>query len=68
MVDAVRALALGSDANAVLDHSAGYYAIAGLLWCAGLTIMFGIVANTMYHRTSGHRRSQPSRTLSRMHG
>ncbi len=68
MVDAVRALALGRDADAILDHSASFYATSSLLWCGALTIVFGLVATAMYQRASGPQASQPKRTLSRMHG
>ena len=52
MVDAVRALALGRDARPLLDHGTGYYVAGGLLWCAGLTILFGAVATAHVHAQS----------------
>jgi ABC-2 type transport system permease protein len=67
MVDAVRALALGDESDILLDHGAGYYVAAGLGWCIGLSVLFGAIATAMYGRTRG-RPSQPTRTLSRMHG
>ena len=38
MVDAVRSLTLGSDATAVLGHSAGHFVLLSLLWSAALVV------------------------------
>jgi ABC-2 type transport system permease protein len=51
MVDAVRALCLGGDAQAVLGHSAGHYVIPALLWTAGLVILFVAIAVGRFRRS-----------------
>ena len=50
MVDAVRALCLGDNAQALLGHSAGYYIVPALLWSAGLVAVFGSVAVAKFRR------------------
>ena len=50
MVDAVRALALGDSAEAVLGHSAGHYVVAAVLWAAAITVVFATVAVARFHR------------------
>ncbi len=40
MIGAVRALALGDDAAAVLGHSAGWFAVRALLWSAVIVVIF----------------------------
>lgn len=44
MVDAVRALALGPQAQAMLGHAAGWYVSVSLLWAAALVVVFAPVA------------------------
>jgi len=50
MVDAVRALALGTDAQAVLGHSASFYVTRSLLWAAGLVVVFAPLAVARYRK------------------
>jgi ABC-2 type transport system permease protein len=50
MVDAVRALALGDTATAVLGHSTAYYVVASLLWSAGLVAVFAPIAVLRYRK------------------
>ena len=40
MVGSVRALALGDDAEAVLGHSAGWFAVRALLWSVVIVAVF----------------------------
>ncbi len=49
LVNATRAFAIG-DAEAVLGHSAGYFAIRALLWCVVITAIFAPLAATRYQR------------------
>lgn len=50
MVNAVRALALGDRATAVLGHTAGYYLPAALIWSAVVTVVFVPIAVALYRR------------------
>jgi ABC transporter DrrB family efflux protein len=50
MVDAVRALALGDSAEAVLGHGAGHYVVAAVVWAAAITVVFGTVAVARFNR------------------
>ncbi len=50
MVDAVRALALGPEALAVLGHTAGYFVAWSLLWAAGIVLAFAPLAVARYRR------------------
>lgn len=50
MVDAVRALALGTAAQGVLEHGAGFYVIRALAWSAGIIVVFGSLAVARYRR------------------
>lgn len=50
MVDAVRALTLGPDAQAVLGHAAGFYVGRSLLWAAGIVAVFAPLAVARYRR------------------
>jgi ABC transporter DrrB family efflux protein len=50
MVDAVRALCLGDDAQAVLGHSAGHYVVPALAWTAALIAGFGALAIARFRR------------------
>ncbi|HYZ93353.1 MAG TPA: ABC transporter permease [Actinomycetota bacterium] len=50
MVDAVRALTLGSGAESILGHSAGYFVVRALLWAAALVVVFGALAVARYRK------------------
>lgn len=50
MVDAVRALALGSRAQPLLAHSAGWYVGVSLLWAAGIVAVFAPLAVGRFRR------------------
>jgi ABC-2 type transport system permease protein len=51
MVDTVRALCLGDDAQAVLGHSAGHYLIGSLLWSIAIVVVFGVLATARFRRS-----------------
>ena len=51
MVDAVRALTLGPEAEALLGHPAGYFVTRSLLWAAGIAAVFGATAIAKYRRS-----------------
>jgi ABC-2 type transport system permease protein len=50
MVDAVRALALGPQARAVLGHSAGFYVVRSLIWAAAIVAVFAPLAVARFRR------------------
>ena len=50
MVNAVRALTLGPQAQAVLGHAAGYYVVRSLLWPVVMVVMFAPIAVARYRR------------------
>ena len=50
MVDAVRALALGPHADALLGHPASYFVVRALLWAAGIVAVAVPVAVARYRR------------------
>jgi ABC transporter DrrB family efflux protein len=50
LVNAVRGFTLGGKAQAVLGHSAGYFAIRALLWSAVITGVFAPLAARRYRR------------------
>jgi ABC-2 type transport system permease protein len=50
MVNAVRALTLGPEAQAVLGHTAGYYVVRSLLWSVALVVVFAPIAVARYRR------------------
>jgi ABC-2 type transport system permease protein len=50
MVDAVRALALGPRAAALLGHSTGWYVTVSLLWAAGFIAVFAPLAVARFRR------------------
>ena len=50
MVDAVRALTLGPEAQAVLGHGAGFYVARSLLWAAVIVAVFAPLAVARYRR------------------
>ncbi len=50
IVNAVRGFSLGDDAVRVLGHSAGYFAVRALLWCALFIIVFAPLAARRYKR------------------
>ncbi len=51
MVDSVRALCLGDQAQAVLGHGAGYYLVPALLWTAAIVAVFGSIATALFRRS-----------------
>jgi ABC-2 type transport system permease protein len=51
MVDAVRALTLGPEAEALLGHPAGYFVTRALLWAAGIVAVFAPLAVARYRRS-----------------
>jgi len=51
MVDAVRSLTLGQQAEAVLGHSTGHYLVASLLWSAALVAVFAPLAIARFHKS-----------------
>ncbi len=50
MVDAVRALTLGPDADALLGHPAGYFVTRALLWTVAIMAVFLPLAISKYRR------------------
>jgi ABC-2 type transport system permease protein len=50
MVNAVRALTLGPEAQAVLSHTAGYYVVRSLLWSVALVVVSAPIAVARYRR------------------
>jgi ABC transporter DrrB family efflux protein len=51
MVDAVRALTQGSEAEALLGHPAAYFVTRSLLWAAGIAVVFVPLAVARYRRS-----------------
>jgi len=51
MVDAVRALTLGPQAQALLGHPIAYFVTRSLLWAAGIVVVFGSLAVARYRRS-----------------
>jgi ABC-2 type transport system permease protein len=50
MVGSVRALVLGNDAEAVLGHSAGWFALRALLWSVAIVAVFAPLATRRFAR------------------
>ena len=50
MVDAVRALTLGAQAQPVLGHPASHYVVPALLWAAGILAVSVPLAVARYRR------------------
>jgi len=50
LVSATRAFTLGDNAQRVLGHSAGYFAVRALIWCALFTLVFAPLAARRYQR------------------
>jgi ABC transporter DrrB family efflux protein len=50
MVDAVRSLCLGDQAEAVLGHSTGHYLVGALLWTVGLIAVFAPIAVARFRK------------------
>jgi ABC-2 type transport system permease protein len=50
IVSAVRALTLGDDAQRVLGHPAGYFAVRSLFWCALFIVVFAPLAARRYQK------------------
>ena len=50
MVDSVRALTLGPQAQELLGHDIGYFVIRALAWTAALVLAFGSLAVAKYRR------------------
>lgn len=51
MVDSVRALCLGDQAQAVLGHGAAYYLVPALLWSVAIVAVFGLIATARFRRS-----------------
>jgi ABC-2 type transport system permease protein len=51
MVDAVRALTQGHEAEVLLGHPAGYLVTRSLLWAAAIAFVFAVLAVARYRRT-----------------
>jgi ABC-2 type transport system permease protein len=51
MVDAVRALTLGPEAEALLGHPASYFVTRALLWAVGIVAVFAPLAVARYRRS-----------------
>jgi ABC-2 type transport system permease protein len=52
MVNAVRGLAGGGEAEALMAHSTGYYVGVSLMWTAGLVVLFGLLSVLRFSRRS----------------
>jgi hypothetical protein len=50
MVDAVRSLAGGARAEALLGHPAGYFITRSLIWSAVIVLVFAPIAIARYRR------------------
>ena len=50
MVGSVRALVLGPDAEAILGHSAGWFAVRSLIWCVVIVALFAPLATRRFAR------------------
>ena len=50
MVDAVRALVGGPQAQALLEHGTAYYAMVSLIWSAAIIVVFGLLAAVRFSR------------------
>lgn len=50
MVDAVRSLAGGARAEALLGHPAGYFVARSLIWSAAMVVVFGAISVARYRR------------------
>lgn len=50
MVDAVRSLAGGPRADALLEHSTSYYVGTSLAWSAAIVVVFGVIAVVRFSR------------------
>jgi ABC transporter DrrB family efflux protein len=50
MVNAVRGLAGGPQAQALLDHSTAYYIRGSLIWSAAIVVVFGLLAAVRFSR------------------
>src|SRR6516164_9233711 len=50
MVNAVRGLASGPQAEALLPHTTGYYVGLSLIWAAAIVVVFGVVAAVRFSR------------------
>jgi ABC transporter DrrB family efflux protein len=50
MVDAVRALAGGPQAQALLEHGSVYYVEVSLIWSAAIIVVFGLLAAVRFSR------------------
>jgi ABC-2 type transport system permease protein len=51
MVDVVRSLCLGGEAERVLGHSTGHYLVGALLWSVGLIAVFAPIAVAKFRRS-----------------
>jgi ABC transporter DrrB family efflux protein len=51
MVGSIRSLAVGSDADAVLGHSTGWFVIRALLWSVAIVVVFATLATRTFSRS-----------------
>jgi ABC-type Na+ efflux pump permease subunit len=52
LCNAVRSLALGDPALAGLSHATSFWALLSLAWAAGITLIFALLAATLYGRSA----------------
>jgi ABC-type multidrug transport system permease subunit len=50
MIDAVRSLTGGAQAEALLGHPASYFIVRALIWSAVIVLVFGAIAVARYQR------------------
>jgi ABC-2 type transport system permease protein len=50
MIDAIRALTGGAEAEALLGHPASYFVTRSLIWSAAIVVVFGSIAVARYRR------------------
>jgi ABC-2 type transport system permease protein len=48
MVNSIRALSLGGDAETVLPHSAGWYIVRSMIWAIGIAVVFIPLATHLF--------------------
>jgi ABC-2 type transport system permease protein len=50
VVNAVRCLTEGPKIEALLHHSTGHYVVLSLIWCAGIVVVFSVLAVAQYSK------------------
>jgi len=50
MINSIRALTEGAQAEAMLGHTAAYFAVRAVLWCAAMVAVFAPLAIWRYRR------------------